>query len=133
MQVTNVLASTPAAAATSQPAGAASALDYNAFLRLLMAQMQYQDPTNPTDSTQWVSQLATFSSVEQSIQANAKLDQILVNSAASGAAALIGRTIVSADGQTRGKVASVSVTGQGQTATLEDGTVVDLSAGFTVL
>ena len=35
------------------------------FLQLLVAQIQYQDPTNPTDSTAFVTQLAQFSSLEQ--------------------------------------------------------------------
>lgn len=37
------------------------------FLQLLVAQMKYQDPMNPTDSTQFVSQLAQFSDLEQTI------------------------------------------------------------------
>jgi flagellar basal-body rod modification protein FlgD len=35
------------------------------FLQLLVAQLQNQDPMNPTDSTQFVSQLAQFSELEQ--------------------------------------------------------------------
>jgi flagellar basal-body rod modification protein FlgD len=34
-------------------------------MQLLVAQIQYQDPTNPTDSTAFVTQLAQFSSLEQ--------------------------------------------------------------------
>ncbi len=45
-----------------------STLDYNSFLKLLTAQMKFQDPTKPTDATQFVSQLASFSSVEQGIK-----------------------------------------------------------------
>jgi flagellar basal-body rod modification protein FlgD len=37
------------------------------FLQLLVAQLQNQDPLNPTDSTQFVSQLAQFSELEQVI------------------------------------------------------------------
>jgi flagellar basal-body rod modification protein FlgD len=37
------------------------------FLQLLVAQIQYQDPTNPTDSTAFVTQLAQFSQLEQII------------------------------------------------------------------
>jgi flagellar basal-body rod modification protein FlgD len=37
------------------------------FLQLLVAQLQNQDPTNPADSTQFVSQLAQFQTMEQSL------------------------------------------------------------------
>lgn len=40
-------------------------LDKEAFLQLLVTQMKYQDPLEPTDNTQYVSQLATFSELEQ--------------------------------------------------------------------
>ncbi len=40
-------------------------LDKEAFLQLLVTQMKYQDPLQPTDNTEYVSQLATFSELEQ--------------------------------------------------------------------
>ena len=40
------------------------------FLKLLMAQVQNQDPMNPTDSTQFVGQLVQFSSLEQLLSIN---------------------------------------------------------------
>lgn len=42
-----------------------SSLDKNSFLQLLVAQMKYQDPLNPSTDTQFVEQLATFSQLEQ--------------------------------------------------------------------
>lgn len=42
-----------------------SSLDKNAFLQLLVAQMKYQDPLEPTSNTEYISQLATFSSLEE--------------------------------------------------------------------
>ncbi len=41
-----------------------STMDKQAFLNLLVAQMKYQDPMEPTDNTEYVSQLAQFSSLE---------------------------------------------------------------------
>ena len=38
-----------------------------AFLQLLIAQIKHQDPLNPTDSVQFLSQLAQFSELEQMI------------------------------------------------------------------
>jgi len=48
------------------------------FLRLLMAQVQNQDPMDPsTDPTQYVTQLAQFSSLEQLTQIHTDLDQLV--------------------------------------------------------
>lgn len=42
-----------------------SGMDKDAFLQLLVAQMKYQDPLEPTSNTEYISQYATFSQVEQ--------------------------------------------------------------------
>jgi len=46
------------------------------FLQLLVAQLQNQDPTQPQDGTQFVAQLAQFSSLEQEVQMRQDLDAI---------------------------------------------------------
>ncbi|MBZ9794941.1 flagellar hook assembly protein FlgD [Mesorhizobium sp. ES1-4] len=111
---------------------AKTAVDYNSFLKLLIAEMKNQDPTKPMDSTQYVAQLATFSQVEQSVQTNTKLDQIMQSSALSQADAIIGRSITSADGMTTGTVASVTLASSGLIAVLQDGTQVPVGAGVSI-
>lgn len=48
----------------------------NMFLQLLVAQLQNQDPSNPADSTQFVSQLAQFQTMEQSMNQGADISAI---------------------------------------------------------
>ena len=50
--------------------------EFNSFIQLLTAQVQNQDPLSPMDSTQFVEQLATFSTLEQQVQSNEALQQI---------------------------------------------------------
>lgn len=50
--------------------------DYTRFLTLLTAQVQYQDPLQPMDATQFVSQLAQLSQVEQAVKTNSNLEGI---------------------------------------------------------
>ena len=46
-------------------AASKTGMDKDAFLQLLVAQMKYQDPLEPTSNTEYISQYATFSQVEQ--------------------------------------------------------------------
>jgi flagellar basal-body rod modification protein FlgD len=56
------------------------------FLQLLVAQIKNQDPLNPTDSTQFVSQLAQFSELEQVIAIRGDFDSQIAASSATGSA-----------------------------------------------
>ena len=107
-------------------------VDYQSFLKLLVAQMKNQDPTNPMDSTQYMAQLASFSQVEQSVQMNQKLDQMLQSSTLAQADAIIGRTITSADGETSGKVSEVRLFANGIVAVLEGGKEVVVEPGVRI-
>jgi flagellar basal-body rod modification protein FlgD len=120
------------------PASAAAAdqktmmLDYNAFLRLLIAQMKNQDPTKPTDAAQQIAQLASFSNVEQAVKMNAKLDALMTSFALSQADGIIGHTITSEDGAISGKVTALRVISGGAVALLEDGRELALGPGVTI-
>lgn len=63
-----------AAVAPTPPSETAE--EFETFLTLLTAQIRSQDPLAPLDSTQFVEQLATFSSLELQAETNQKLDQI---------------------------------------------------------
>jgi flagellar basal-body rod modification protein FlgD len=110
----------------------AATADYNQFLKLLMTELKYQDPSSPSDPTQYVSQLATFSAVEQQTQTNTKLGALLTSNSIAQANSLIGRTIESSDQSVSGKVVAVHITADGSTATLEDGSAVSLGDGVTI-
>jgi len=49
------------------------------FLQLLVAQLQNQDPTNPADSTQFVTQLAQFQTMEQSMNQGTTMTSMLTD------------------------------------------------------
>ncbi len=114
-------------------AQAAATLDYNSFLTLLVTEIQNQDPTSPSDPTQFLGQLASFSAVGQTIQTNAKLDLLQTTAALSQADATIGHTVTSADGTTSGTVSSVAIGTDGAlTATLAGGGTLALGTGVKV-
>lgn len=110
----------------------APTVDYQSFLKLLIAEMKNQDPTKPMDSTEYVAQLATFSQVEQSVQTNSKLDQLLQTSALAQAGNIIGHTVTSADGDTSGTVSSVRLTSDGLVAVLATGEEVTMQNGVVI-
>lgn len=58
-------AANAAAQAVQDPSTSNNSIGQDAFLQLLVTQLQNQDPTNPESNTEFVSQLATFSSLEQ--------------------------------------------------------------------
>jgi flagellar basal-body rod modification protein FlgD len=99
-------------------------LDKDGFLKMLVAQMQNQDPSSPMDAAQQTEQMAAFTEVEQitnMAQQNAAIVQSLNSSSAVG---LIGHTVTyidSNDAVQTGKVDSV--------ATSKDGTPTLTVAG----
>lgn len=70
--------STPGSTAgnSAAPSSSSPANIQNQFLQLMVAELQNQDPTNPADPTQFLTQLTQINSVEQLVQANQTLTSI---------------------------------------------------------
>lgn len=107
-------------------------LNYDSFLKLLVAQMKNQDPTDPVDASEQMAQLASFSAVEQGIKTNKHLESLIQETSMNQASSLIGKTITSSDGETKGVVKAVEVNSDGLTAILENGDKVLVATGITV-
>jgi flagellar basal-body rod modification protein FlgD len=73
-----------AGSAARNSASTSLSATFDNFLQLLTKQLEKQDPLSPMDATQFTSQLVQFSTVEQAIQTNSKLDR-LVEVISSGA------------------------------------------------
>jgi flagellar basal-body rod modification protein FlgD len=112
---------------TTIDAGASkSVADQDTFLKLLVAQLKYQDPSNPADSTQFLAQTAQFTQVE-------KLGQIADMMQAQqliGASALVGRSVTyqDANGMTQtGVVTKTKLNGDSEPTLVVGNTDVQLS------
>lgn len=86
--------------------------DKDMFLQLLVAQMKYQDPSNPASSSELMAQTATFSQVEQLQQIATQNTAMLALQRATSAGTLVGHSVsyTAEDGTTQtGKVSSVVI------------------------
>lgn len=88
-------ANTAYAPPQSSPAQSASTTtgltsDFETFIKMLTAQARYQDPLEPLDSTEYASQLAQFSMVEQQVQGNDILTGLQAQMGLSNMAAMSG-------------------------------------------
>jgi len=84
---------TPASSTVDRP----DQMGKDVFMKLLVAQMRYQDPSNPVDSSQMMSQTATFSQVEKLEQLVNQNASMLALQESATAGALVGRTATYTD------------------------------------
>jgi flagellar basal-body rod modification protein FlgD len=127
--------------ALSDPAGEVprnAGIAQEDFLRILLAQLRFQDPLKPVDNQQFVAQLAQFSALEISRQQSEKIDQLLVMQSSDQAVNLIGKSIelrTAQGGSTVGTVAAVSFrTGEPRlTVTSSGSTFTDIRLADVVL
>jgi flagellar basal-body rod modification protein FlgD len=102
----------PSVTSAADIAEVSTTSDFETFLRLLTTQMRNQDPLKPLDSTQFIAQLASFSSVEQQVATNKNLEgiQSLLAGGASGLASWLGAEVQAAMGvQWRGNPIDIEI------------------------
>lgn len=87
---TSAISPTSAAATSFSSGKPLISSDFDTFLKMLTAQMQNQDPLNPIDSTDYATQLATFSGVEQQARTNELLANLGGQMAVLGMSQLAG-------------------------------------------
>ena len=131
--MTNPIAPTSATSPLSPPPSApqsATSLDKDTFLKLLVAQMKYQNPMSPSDPQQWMAQTAQFTMVE-------KLDVLAKSNAEVGqwqramsATLMVGQEITGKgpDGaEIKDFVTGMKITSTGALLELERGGTIDIT------
>ncbi len=73
----NLTSGLASAASAASPSPANNLANQNVFLQLLVAQLKNQDPSNPADGTQFVTQLAQFTSLQEETQSAGDLNTIV--------------------------------------------------------
>ncbi len=99
-----------------------NALDADAFMKLLIAQLQNQDPTNPTSNEDMLAQISQMRSLQSNVQLTDTLTSLGVGQQLSAASAMIGKLIAATNDNgdpVTGQVSSVIV--QNGTAYLQVG------------
>lgn len=113
---------------STTPANPNSSLGISDFLKILSTQLSYQDPLKPMDNTEFLAQIAQFTSLEQSQEMNTKMGEILANQSAFQSISLIGKNvdITTSNGIVPGVVSSLSLSGSSPlfTVTPSDGSPV---------
>ena len=84
-------------------------LDKDAFLKLLVAQLKYQDPMNPAEGSEFMAQTAQMTVVEKLDELTKTNNELLSANRALSASSLIGRSVVYDDGS--GTAVTQQVTG----------------------
>jgi flagellar basal-body rod modification protein FlgD len=108
-----------------------SNLGENDFLKLMMDQLQNQDPLSPSDPTQYLSELSGFSSLEQQTQIASSTASAATQQASASALSLLGHTVSYTDSDhvtQTGVVNKIDFTSQGPSLTIGTTAGIGLSS-----
>lgn len=127
MDPVNSSNSASAATGLTSALGGDRALGKDAFLKLLVAQLRHQDPLKPQDDSAFVAQLAQFSSLEQTMGINSRLDMLSAQSqglqnsqivAMVGKQATVRGSLVTSDGSGSGVPVAFSLDGKSSSTSI---------------
>ena len=107
--------------------------DSNMFLNLMLQQLKNQDPTQPTDNTEWLSQLAQYSSLEQMTQMNTGLtncmnyisamyNDMAMNAEITQTLSMVGKEVTITVPDEKDSSKTTEITGKVTEANFKDGT-----------
>ena len=137
MAINGVSATDPAQQSqvnTPTPLASTENLAEDAFMQLLLAQLKNQDPLKPMDNTEFISQLAQFNSLNETMAMNKNIGELLVAQSISQGSSLIGKTVTAhlpTGEDINGEVSSLQIMGDNVSLTV-DGVSIPLDAVHTV-
>jgi flagellar basal-body rod modification protein FlgD len=82
-------------------------LDKDSFMKLLITELRYQDPTRPMEDREFIAQMAQFSTLEQMSNMNKEITGLLKSSRSSEAFSLLGKHVEALDSATGRRVSGI--------------------------
>ncbi len=114
---------TPAQSSTSSTSSASDPmLDKDSFLKLMMVELQHQDPLQPTDPTQYINELSQMTTLEQTTNMAASEAKAATQQSTVAALQLLGHSVTYSDASGNpqaGTVQKVQLTSTGPTLTID--------------
>jgi flagellar basal-body rod modification protein FlgD len=100
------------------------------LMKILLTQLQYQDPTQPMDNAQFVAQIAQFATLDETRQMSESMTQLAATESLTQSVGLLGRTVkytTSSNGTGEGQVTLITLSNGTPTMsiTASDGTVTN--------
>ena len=132
-EITNLQNQTAFTQSNTTDRKTSSTNDSNMFLNLMLQQLKNQDPTQPTDNTEWLSQLAQYSSLEQMTQMNTGLtncmnyisamyNDMAMNAEITQTLSMVGKEVTITIPDENDSTKTTEITGKVTEANFKDGT-----------
>lgn len=132
-EITNLQNQTAFTQSSTTDRKTSSKNDSSMFLNLMLQQLKNQDPTQPTDNTEWLSQLAQYSSLEQMTQMNTGLTNCMnyisamykdmsMNAEITQTLSMVGKEVTITIPDENDSTKTTEITGKVTEANFKDGT-----------